>query len=422
MLQNFYDRASTDNLTSNRIESAARILIMVVFVNSILRGIRTPGRWAATHLLFNYDYGFTKRALLGSLVGVLHLPSLYHYPFFFWFAVLVFTADTLLLITLLAKIVHVDQTTPKLVALLFASSLSPVFFAHTIGYSDELTLLVALVALMIEGFYSRSLFVCTCFLPSLFVHEAGFLLFFPLLFLRFGVDLVARPTWQRLATLAALTLCLGVADFILGRSHLDPTSAEAMHRALQLRADYHLRHDAFQVLTRNIADNWRVTTELWRDAEFREYFFSSLWVTLPTVFYLLWSSWTAVPSSRYSSIVRLLVASASLAPLSLHLLGWDFVRWDTLAITTSFLSFVVVKLYLPSVPNTERDTSHRHSLVAPAILIVLNLSSTVVLFDYYSVQTFPYGKHFNDIVNLVTGRSPFPPRPETCFPNETQCP
>ena len=81
MLQNFYDRASTDNLTSNRIESAARILIMVVFVNSILRGIRTPGRWAATHLLFNYDYGFTKRALLGSLVGVLHLPSLYHYPF-----------------------------------------------------------------------------------------------------------------------------------------------------------------------------------------------------------------------------------------------------------------------------------------------------------------------------------------------------
>ena len=422
VLQKSYFRNSTADLTSNWIELAFQILTIVAFVNSILRGIRTPGRWAATHLLFNYDYGFTKRALLGSLVGTLHISSLYHYPFFFWFAAVIFMVDTLLLMMLLAKMVHIDETIPKLVAFLFASSLSPVFFAHSIGYFDDLALLVALIALMIEGFYLRSLFVGTFFFTGLFVHEGGFLLFFPLLFLRFGVDLVTRLTWQRLATLAGLTLCLAVADVILGRSHLDPTSAEAMHRALQLRADYHLRHDAFEVLTRNIEDNWRVTTELWRDAEFREYFFSSLWVTLPTVFYLLWNSWTAVSASRYGSILRLLVASASLAPLSLHLLGWDFARWDTLAITTSFLAFVIVKLYLPPASNTERDTSFSHSLIAPAILIVLNLSSTIVLFDGYSVQTFPYGKHFNDIINIVSGRAPFPPRPETCFPEEPQCP
>ena len=422
MQQNSYSKTFTADIASNRIERVFRILTMVVFANSLLRGIRTPGRWAATHLLFNYDYGFTKRSFLGSLVGALHLPSLYHYPFFFWFAVVIFMADTLLLMTLLANIVHVDNTTTKLVALLFSSSLSPVFFAHTIGYFDDLTLLVTLVALMIERFYLRSFFVGAFFFTSLFVHEAGCLLFFPLVFLRFGVDLVSRFRWQRLTTLAGLTLCLAFADVILGRSHLDPTSAEAMYHALQLKADYHLRHDAFQVLTRNIEDNWRVTTELWRDAEFREYFFSSLWVTLPTVFYLLWISWIAVPTSRYSGILRLLVASASLAPLSLHLLGWDFARWDTLAITTSFLAFVIVKLYLPPPSNTERDASFRHSLIVPAILIVLNLSSTIVLFDGYSVQTFPYGKHFNDIINIVTGRAPFPPRPETCFPEEPQCP
>src|SRR5204862_8334060 len=36
---------------------------------AILKGIRMPNRWAATHYLFNYQTGFMKRALWGEVLS-----------------------------------------------------------------------------------------------------------------------------------------------------------------------------------------------------------------------------------------------------------------------------------------------------------------------------------------------------------------
>ena len=36
-------------------------LVVILFLYSILRGIRFPNLWAATHFYFNYDPGFIKR-------------------------------------------------------------------------------------------------------------------------------------------------------------------------------------------------------------------------------------------------------------------------------------------------------------------------------------------------------------------------
>jgi hypothetical protein len=59
---------------------------MVVLLFSILRGIRFPNIWSYSHFLFNYDFGFTKRSLVGALIGLLGHPYLITYDFFFRFA------------------------------------------------------------------------------------------------------------------------------------------------------------------------------------------------------------------------------------------------------------------------------------------------------------------------------------------------
>lgn len=45
--------------------SAWLYLVMFVFVLCLLRGVRFPNLWGYTHFLFNYDFGFSKRALVG---------------------------------------------------------------------------------------------------------------------------------------------------------------------------------------------------------------------------------------------------------------------------------------------------------------------------------------------------------------------
>ena len=402
-----------------------RVLVPVVtllFIDSVLRGIRTPGRWAATHLLFNYDFGFTKRALLGSVVEALNIPALYHYDFFFWFSLQIFIADALLLLSLLKNTLDINHGATKAAALVFASSLGVVFFAHSIGYFDQITLLVTLIALRIRGFYRRACFVAVSFSISLFIHEGGFLIFFPVLFLRFVVDIDRHTTPTRIGTLCVLASGLSVLEFCIGRTHLDAVAAEAMHRALQLKADYHLRQDAFLVLSRDIHDNRKVMIDIWKEPGVWRFFLSSLVATAPSIGYLLWSSLAALTRRRSGHFLYALVIASALAPLTLHVLGWDFSRWDTLTITTCFLTLTVVTMSFG--PGSLPILSGRpfFSPLIPTALVALNLGTCITLFDNYSVQLFPFEGHVTDVIDMTRGSAPFPPRPETCLPDEPQCP
>lgn len=396
-----------------------RVIAVILFFNSVLRGMRAPGRWAATHLLFNYDFGFTKRALLGSAVAALHIPTLYHYSFFFWFSLVFFAADMMFLLALLRNALSSGDNLSRIVALLFASSLGIVFLAHTIGYFEHITLLVTLVTLRTRGFYARALLVLVLFSTSLLIHETGFLLFFPVILLRFALDLTTLNTPRRLVVLCILGLLLSAMTFWIGRAHLDNATVEAMRTALQSTADYHLRQDAFLVLTRALDDNVRMTFDIWLNPEFRRYFGFSLLVTLPTALYLLRASLIRISRNPHGIVIGWLAVIASLAPLSLHFLGWDSARWDTLTITTSFLVFTTISL--SSLNDGRTDQPHFLPLV-PVMLIALNLASGIALFDNYSVQLFPYEGHLADVVDIISGRAPFPPRPETCLPAEPNCP
>jgi hypothetical protein len=416
------ENRQTGELIDRRLGVRVSIVVSVVFLlNSILRGIRTPGRWAATHFLFNYDQGFSKRALLGAVIAALDRPYLYHYQFFFWFSMIVFVADILLLVALVKRLSDSGDSGSKLNAWLFCSSLAVVFFANAIGYFDQISLMLALLSLRIRGYYARAVLVGSCFSVSLLIHEIGFLTFFPVIFLRFLADLHDRRDGWKLTTLLAITLGLSILVLSAGQAHLSDASAEAMYHNLQAKADYHLRADSFSVLTFTIRDNWQLMGQVWQREWARQYFIFSLIVTLPTALYFYFQSRLNLPKSRHSRVITAAMAGASFAPLSLHFLGWDFPRWDALAVTTSFLVFTIVKLNFRPEPAEMRQVTGRSPLFLPAALIAFNLGSSIELFDGYVVQSFPYEGHITDAIDMLSGRAPFPPRPQRCLPGEPDC-
>jgi hypothetical protein len=94
---------------------------------------------------------------------------------------------------------------------------------------------------------------------------------------------------------------------------------------------------------------------------------------------------------------------ASLAPLAMHVLGWDLYRWDALAVWTSFLVFVLVQPVLPI-------TMSRPQKNAILLVLVLNAVSYAGLIDNDVTTPFP------DVHQAVVGARLLLGRPQHVHP------
>jgi hypothetical protein len=389
-------------------------LAVLLFLNSILRGIRAPSRWAYTHMLFNYSFGFSKRALLGSIISAVNIPYLYRYEFCFWLSAAVLFTSSILLVVMVIRLIQTGALSNALAALLFSSSLAVVFFAHAIGYLEQISLLITLILLNIKSFRMRLALAAILFPISVMIHEVGYLLFFPVLLLSFLIhDAYRRNRGSCLVAIGILFSIVSGVVFLVGRAHLSDEAATAMYHAVQAKANYPLRRDGFIMPTLTSYDSFRMTIALWRDQLFlREVFYSTL-VTIPTTLYFLWQSLVSLKRHGYKLEVRFLSVVASLCPLVLHVLGPDVARWSTLATTTSFLVFCV--LTLDGTKGYQEHTSIRAEIpLLACLLVIMNVGASIPLFDGYIVQSFPYEEHVEDVVEMLSGKQGLPPPPERC--------
>jgi hypothetical protein len=378
--------------------NAVLIAALVLLANSVLRGLRLPGYWAATHLLFNYQFGFSKRGLMGSLIAYLHSPFFYSYRFCVLESAVFLAANLVLLAMLIKRLVCAGAHSAVLV---YASSAAIVFLAHTIGYFEQITLLVTLLALRIAGFYARAVFVGVFFSLTLLIHETGFLLFFPVLCFSFVIDLLEHPEHRKALTLAGLVLGVTAETLFLGQAHLSHPAVVAMQQSLQTQADFPLRDDGFVLLERSLADNLRLMSKYWTNPLWLAIQVISSVAILPTTLYLLSRTWRLLEGKRLAQWAAVI---ASLAPMSLHALGMDLHRWNTLATTTSFLVLAIVTLRIRT-PSAATAPSPIALLSWPGVLIMLNLTSAVLLFDDYVVQDFPFHDHLKDVLEILRGHA-----------------
>src|SRR5262249_4344024 len=151
----------------------------------------------------------------------------------------------------------------------------------------------------------------------------------------------------------------------------------------------------------------------WKFSPVRHFFLSLILVTLPTTLYLACKATKVLSSAKAGLGIRFAALAASVAPLSMNLLGLDFHRWHTLAITTSFLVFSVTALKCRSVTEI-MPRQFENAILLPGMLIAINLGSSIPLASSTLLQSFPYEEHVDYIRRVMSGRERFPPEPPIC--------
>lgn len=367
---------------------------------SALRGIRYPNLWAYSHYLFNYDFGFVKRGLLGEILHVLNIPYLYTYQFFCLLSFLILLIN----FVLLGQIVKcfIDRGKPVLTfcALLFVSSMAIVFLAHTVGYFDEIGLLVTLISLKIEGFYKKLLILALLMPFLLLIHETAFVIFYPVLFVSLFFS-IKKDAWnQQFPLLIVFSVLLLFLVVLLGHATLDANSAGHMFVNMQTKVGHHLRPDAFDVLDRGLERNVFLMQDVWSQPDFATVFLLSLLVTVPVFASFVLLFVYLLRGEKANGYLIVMCICAALSPLTLHFVAWDMHRWNTLTITTSFLTLYVVLGSIPKDPLFELEARVFPIFV---LLVFLNGASSIPLFDSFYVKDYPFSEHVKYIQDVMSG-------------------
>src|SRR3954471_8787288 len=85
------------------------LLAAVVFAVSLMKGLRMPNLWAASHMTFNYQQRFIRRALFGEVLLLVSGGRLSHYPSLLIIAVLLFTAVIVMVARMIRRAVRLDD-------------------------------------------------------------------------------------------------------------------------------------------------------------------------------------------------------------------------------------------------------------------------------------------------------------------------
>ena len=426
-------------------------LIWFVFGLTLLRGLRFPNLWSYTHSLFSWEMGFSKRALWGELVRRTGWPWLASYPAFSMISFLLIALIVVLLGRILLHLHHRHGLLGLGGGLVFASSMSAVFLAHTVGYADHLGMLVALVALLIKRFEIRLIWLLITFPVVIMVHEAVAVLYFPLVWVACWVLAGRRLNGKKMVGLLLLLAVVVTTTVCVSRAQLTRNESLQMRSVIAVRLESvagELRPDAFVPLYRPAASTLEKNRSMWQNEKRKWDFLNSLAVTL--IPYLLMAGMAVwlLYRAQVSRIRTGLLVLASLSPLSLHLVAWDMHRWNSLlGVTGLMLLFVAsqskdcfyqhhrvapqegtgegadlpettniiaeIRVGEGADPPESDETDHRVEecvdsrlemsrlsqrarklvLALCLVVVVLNFLSTIPLFDRYTVQSFPFEKH-----------------------------
>jgi hypothetical protein len=114
-------------------------------------------------------------------------------------------------------------------------------------------------------------------------------------------------------------------------------------------------------------------------------------------------------------LLALVFIGASLSPLPLHFFGWDYSRWDAVAVVDCFCGVGILQTFLPALTSSGQTTEH--SALPPLAValglcaVVLGISADCNLYDGVAVQLFPFDRTVMFIIDLF--RNGFAYRPIT---------
>ncbi len=401
---------------------------VAIFFITWLKGFRFPNLWGATHFAFNYSQGFVRRGLVGEIARRIGGDSVFRYNTFVVFAFTVFFIVTACLVLAIRRALLSDPRDLglKVAVLVFGASPGLVFFVHSVGYNDYIGILLVLVALLalcrLRSRYAIFYWVAITSVVSALVHEGLAIMFGPILIFAMACHILrlatASPlsgrTWLLLLTHAAVTsgFLLSLSSIISTIGVEDLGRVQALERHVIAHTDYPTRTHAFIALQRSSKENLlRLMPWYWSEKGHYPGAIQSWQAFAPSFVWMLVYGTSAVRRAPVLRPMRwvltLLFWVASLAPLAFNFIGWDWGRWNGLALLASFSALLALKLYFPS---RAADSSSPMLLGVGLVVAALGLSSTTPLFDNFDVQFFPFTAHQQLIERLIEDGFQYRPR------------
>ncbi len=348
--------------------SPLHILIIVagVFAVSLLKGLRMPNLWSATHMTFNYTQGFIRRGLFGQVLRVLGGRSIYQYNKLALCAVAMFVLAVLAMARLTRRMLATDGGERGLVAatLVFAASPGIVFIAHEIGYLDYVGF-IAVPHFIVWGARTARLypiFYVAVALSALLalIHESMIIMFAPTIWLVLAShamvqsrarSLSRRTRWVLAAHVVGAAMVALAASAVIGTlGTRSPERVHAMQASIQRYANFPLRGDGFEALYRPVRDNLlHLMPWHWSNPDNQAYLVRGIVASLPGLIALMAYGVRLVARLPLPRLPRLLLGAlllaATIAPQLLNFVGWDSARWNTICFVAAFSCIAALRLF-----------------------------------------------------------------------------
>jgi hypothetical protein len=412
------------------------VVASIVFAVSLLKGLRMPNLWSATHMTFNYSQGFIRRGLFGEILRIVGGQHPYNYNRLALIAALMLVALAVAMVLLIKRAVatDVEDLGFKAAVLVFAASSGIVTLAHFIGYLDYVGLFLVLVVILVSARSSRRHLIFFLGIPVIlfvaFIHESQVLMLAPtLLFamichivIRFRQGDISRRAKFSLVAIAAIgfvtAFVTSTAIGVVGTK--SPAVINALQASVGKVANFPPRGDGFEALYRPVRDNiFKLMPWFWSNPENQTYLVLSMLSAFPAIAFLIFYGARLIGRLGLSKIARTVVTAAfvaaTLAPISLNFMGWDTTRWNAISLMACFYCIATVRLFfsskVPAEPNLRVESPLVLTLAAVAIVLGLCSSNyDRFLFDGYSVQWFPFQGQVNSLIEIFKGHFTFLPR------------
>ncbi len=373
---------------------------------AILKTLHAPNSWAYSQALLTYQAGAVRRCLFGTVLAALHLHTYLQFSTVSaWTLVLLFAATAML-----AKQAGLFRRagTGRLAAV-FAASFALSYTVDLVGYLDNVILLLTVLALLLRHRPAVYLPVAAAVAAAcVLVHENAVFYAVPLLLAAPLAGLLkhapagsvpVRQTRERslaIATIVAIVIATaGPLAIVLLKPVPTLAQAAALGARIQTTTPTPLRMDFFYVQSATLPRLLRLMLGYYRNPDYWLAQLQAALAFLPAAGLFLYLSLRLLPPRRLD---RTLCVIASLAPLAMHALGWDVYRWDSLAVWTSFLVFVLLA------PASESTHLSRGVKNATLIILVMNAAAGPGLLGGEPMHAFPDVHQIPVAVRLLLGR------------------
>ncbi len=386
------------------------IIAILALLLGILSGLRWPNIWAMTHYLFDYSSGFTKRGLIGEILSHV-LGNTISYGTLVVLSLGIFVVWVLMLFLKLRQLADVNHHIWLAAAVVLISP-GFVFLVHNMGYFDHVGLIVVFLSFFLPATFAGLLARIILCSVMVVMHEAFFLMFFPVVALEFALRAAIGDRKNRIAATFLLVSVTVATTYWVGNSTLPDAHRTSYTSHVSERAgDFAIREDAVDVLFRDGRDNIIVTGNVrqqvgnsWSTAIAAFFFIIPLSIAL--ILASLYLIGRADLPDRTKLFLRWGTIGSAFSPLLLNVLAWDIWRFFALTQFSAFLALIAVGTHLRS--QLAHVAWTRRASYVILILAFIGIATNVKLFESYSITRTPYLLNMTPVIDILQGNIRIP--------------